>query len=531
MPEFGHRRSRARGVLVAVAVGILGRGSDARAQDPATVWQLPAAVVAVAAVPTPVRSCESLAAEPLPQNGIVREARVMPGKGGAAGWCRVTIEVRSPSDPNVVTVWIALPLENWNGRFLGLGGGGWVPGFPIALELGAPLGFATAITNAGRPYAVSILPEELQRMTGQSDFLLGADGRLDWKMLQDFAYRGIHEMTVVGKALTAGFYGRAPDYSYFTGCSTGGRQGQSEIQRYPADYDGVLSGAPAINWAHFAMADSWPVTVTNELGQVAQCKFDSAYRAAVARCDADDGVRDGLVATVGTCRLDSNALIGMRSDCGVIDAHDANVIGKIWDGPHRRDGSPLWNGIDRAALIHAPPPIDIIKAHASPFSQRSAREPVITSIADFEAEFDEFVERYGAVIDTSNPDLSGFADRGGKTIIWHGIADDIIPAAGSVHYVDAVRRTLGAQRTDSFLRFYLAPGVGHCGGGDGPLPFSLLEPLMKWVELDRAPKAVRSEFSDSNGDIVRTRPVCPYPGRARYRGRGSVDDAANFKCR
>jgi hypothetical protein len=419
-------------------------------------------------------------------------------------------------------------MDHWNGRFLGLGGGGWVPGFPAALDAGASLGFATAITNAGRHYNVSIDPEELGRMVGRDDFLLDANGRLDWTALQNFAYRGVHEMTVVGKAVTRVFYGVAPRYAYFSGCSTGGRQGQSELQRYPQDYDGVLSGAPAINWAHFGAAGFWPVAVTGELHMVAQCKFDVAHQAAVAACDADDGARDGLVSDVGTCRFDPKALVGIQTDCGVIDAQDAEVIGRIWDGPRRRDGSRLWNGIDRAALIHAPQS----PAHwAEPFFDGKAPDARGLSTAAFETLFDQFVERYGAIMDTSNPDLQAFAERRGKTILWHGVADDVIPAAGTVHYVESIRRTLGPVKTDNFLRFYLAPGVGHCQWGEGPQPVALLEPLMEWVELGRAPTAVRSEKRDPAGHLARTRPLCPYPERVRYQGRGSLNDAANFRCR
>jgi hypothetical protein len=191
----------------------------------------------------------------------------------------------------------------------------------------------------------------------------------------------------------------------------------------------------------------------------------------------------------------------------------------------------LWNGIDRAALIRAPPPPEVITARANPFADRPRQPAAIASIAGFEEQFDEFVERYGGVMDTSDPDLSRFAASGGKTIIWHGVADDIIPAAGSARYVAAVRETLGVSRTDTFLRFYLAPGVLHCGGGDGPQPLSLLEPLMDWVERGRAPKALRSEVVDLAGIAVKTRPLCPDPQRARYRGHGSFDDGAHFKCR
>lgn len=401
-----------------------------------------------------------------------------------------------------------------------------MPGFPAALEAGASLGFATAITNAGRPYDLSIGPQELGRMVGRNDFLLNTRGRLDWAELQNFAYRGIHEMTIIGKAVTEQFYGVQPRYAYFSGCSTGGRQGQAEVQRYPQDYDGVLSGSPAINWAHFAAAESWPLAVTRELGDVPQCKLNAAHRAAVAACDGDDGARDGLVSGVGTCRFDAKALVGTQTDCGVIDAREAEVIGRIWEGPLRRDGSRLWNGIDRAALIHAP---QAPANKASPFSEDDALDADSLSRAAFETQFDGFVERYGAVMDTSTPDLGGFAKHG-KTILWHGVADDIIPAAGTVHYVDSIRRALGERETDTFLRFYLAPGVEHCGGGAGPQPVALLEPLMEWVEHDHAPNTVRSENRDQAGRVTRTRPLCPYPALARYRGRGSLDDADSFRC-
>jgi feruloyl esterase len=522
MAREGLKNTIRTAAILAIAVAI-DLQPGVRAED---LWQLPAAPVPRLSQATPVRSCESFAAADHFGGASVREARVVQSTGGTGDSCRLTIEVSTPLSSNVITVWLMLPLRHWNGRFLGLGGGGWMPGFPAALDAGASRGFATAITNAGRSYDLSTDPQALGGLVGRNDFLLNAQGRLDWTQLQNFAYRGIHEMTAVGKAVTKEFYGVQPRYAYFSGCSTGGRQGQAEVQRYPQDYDGVLSGSPAINWAHFAAAESWPLTVTKELGDVPQCKLDAALRAAIAACDGDDGARDGLISGVGTCRFDAKSLVGRPTECGVIQARDAEVIARVWDGPRRSDGSRLWNGIDRAALIHAPQPLP---NRPSPFSDGTEPSAEGLSPDAFEAQFDQFVERYGAVMDTSSPDLGAFAKHG-RTILWHGVADDIIPAAGTVHYVDSIRRTLGERETDRFLRFYLAPGVGHCGSGDGPQPVELLAALMQWVEQDHAPRTVRSENRDQAGRSTRTRPLCPYPTIARYRGSGSLDDAESFRC-
>jgi feruloyl esterase len=398
---------------------------------PQNLWQLPTAAPVPALVQThALRSCESLL-KGLPGAGVVREAVTIPGSNGAGAWCRVTIEIHEKSG-HPISVWLALPIENWNGRFLGLGGAGWVPGLPFSILLGSSLGFATATTNAGRDYDVNISPENLSRLVDDGKFLTDAKGHLDWEELRNVAYRGVHDMTQAGKAVTAAFYGVEARYSYFTGCSTGGREGQAEVQRYPDDYDGVISGSPAINWAHFGAAQAWPVAVTRNAREVPQCKLDAAQRAAVAACDADDGLQDGLVSQVGACQFDSRTLIGLHTDCGTIDAQDADVIRQLWDGPHRSDGSALWSGTDRAALLHSPSPpsgLDQFEAEG-----RALENPSMTG---FESQFDKFVNRYGPTMDTSDPDVRAFAAHGGKIILWHGVADDVIPAAGTVRYVQA----------------------------------------------------------------------------------------------
>lgn len=172
------------------------------------------------------------------------DSQIVTGQDGDPNWCRVTLHVSMPPAPDVSTVWVGLPLENWNGRFLGLGGGGYLSGIPGSLVSPVALGFAVASTDAGRPFDPAASNEQLGELSVDGSFVVDSHGNLNWRAVQNFAYLGVHDMTLVGKAVAIEFYGAVPRYSYFSGCSTGGRQGQAEVQRYPEDYDGVLSGAP-----------------------------------------------------------------------------------------------------------------------------------------------------------------------------------------------------------------------------------------------------------------------------------------------
>src|SRR6476620_4643394 len=194
-------------------------------------------------------------------------------------------------------------------------------GSPIALSGPLRLGYATAATDTGHE-------------GGSGSFALGADGRLDWHAVQDNAYLGIHEMTVVGKALTKAFYGKAPRYSYFVGGSSGGRQGLMEAQRYPEDYDGILSSCPAINWHRFLPADLWPQVVMVASGNfVPKSKLDAATAAAAAACDALDGVTDGVIDDPSRCPYDPKELVGTKFGDDTFTDADADVVRKIWEGP------------------------------------------------------------------------------------------------------------------------------------------------------------------------------------------------------
>src|SRR5579863_180720 len=480
----------------------------------------------------PVRSCESLAMLALPNallpNTTIESAAVDPSNSGI---CRVTAVTTHPPAGDKVKIWVAIPTANWNGRFLGIGGGGFVGGSAAGVNPPLALGYASGSTDTGHT-------------GGSGSFALDANGRLNWQLIRDNAHVGIHEMTVTGKALTQAMYGAAPRYSYFNGCSTGGRQGLMEAQRYPEDYNGIVSGAPAINWARFLPQELWgSVEMNAAMNALPPCKLAAATAAAITACDAIDGVKDGVIEDPKRCNYDPKELIGKSAgDCGDFTEADANLIRKFWEGPRRDDGTFLWYGMERGADLSA-----LFGSRGTPLKPQAfgisldwfkyflAQNPQLEfaaiTPAMWERFYDQSVEEYGAVIGTDNPDLTAFRDHGGKAILWHGWADQLITPEGTIDYYKRVRQQMGGpEKTSKFARLFLAPGVGHCGGGAGPSPYGQLDALLSWVEDGKAPVTLTAASRDRTGAVNRSRPLCQYPLVAKYKGTGSTDDAANFAC-
>jgi len=472
---------------------------------------------------TPVCSCESLTNVSIPNTTIV-SATV----DRSNGVCQLTAIVTHPPAGDRVRVFMALPLTNWNGRFRGNGGGGYYGGGASSLRGPATLGYVAGATDTGHE-------------GGSGSFALDANGRLNWQLIVDNAYLGIHEMTVVGKALTKAFYGHAPRYSYFTGGSTGGRQGLMEAQRYPDDYDGVLSGCPAINWHRFIPAILWPQVVMVEAKNfVSRAKLEAATAAAIKSCDAADGVADDVIDDPFRCAYDPKALVGTKVGEDTFTSADAEVIRKIWEGPRGQDGKFLWHGLERGADLFA-----LAGTAGSPLKGRPFSIPLewfqyfllqdpkwdFTTLtpAGFELLWFQSVEQYGAVIGTDDPDLTRFRDRGGKVIISHGLTDQLIPAAGTIDYYRRVQQRMGGEeKTAQFARLFLVPGVDHGFRGAGVTPTGQMEALIRWVEDGQAPEKLIGERRDAKGKVIRTRPLFPYPQTAKYKGSGSTDDAENF---
>jgi len=488
------------------------------------------ATAATMAQTGPVRSCESLLSLSLP-NTTIDSAAVEPGNETMRPWCRVTATVTHPPAGDEVRVFAGLPIEHWNRRFQGTGGGGMSGGSERGLRQPVADGYAAGATDTGHE-------------GGSGSFALDADGRLNWTLIRDNAHVGIHDMTVTLKELIREFYGTAPRYSYFVGCSTGGRQGLMEAQRYPADYDGIMAGAPAINFSELHVAQLWGHLVMLEAGNiVAQCKFREATAAAIAACDGLDGVEDGVIGDPTRCTYDPEALFGNSADgCGEFTEADVEVIRKIWEGPRRQDGSSLWYGLTRDtpfsglnATRGTPPEGRPMSITLDWFRFFLTQDPewdwtTITHPA-YDQFWDQSVEQYSAVIGTNNPDLSAFSDRSGKAIVWHGWSDPLIYPEGTIDYFRRVQDEMGGpEKTAEFFRLFMAPGVGHCRGGDGPQPTGQLDALVRWVEEGQAPETLRAVRQDEAGSVIRSRPLYQYPLVARYTGSGNTDDAANFVC-
>jgi len=260
-----------------------------------------------------------------------------PAITGLPDFCDVTLtQTDAAGNPIGIYVWLPVP---WNGRFQGVGGAVFECG-PIYSEMAAAIqgGYASAATDCGVP------PADL--LTGS--WALNSDGSLNWPLIDDFAYLGIHDMSVAGQAVTRIYYPSPVRFTYFNGCSTGGREGLMEAQRYPADYNGIVSGAPAINWTRFIPSEIWPELVMKESRDfLPTCKEDAFVNAAVQACATTNGV----ITNPATCDFNPFTLVGTVTPCGAITRQDAAVMTRIWDGPETTRGRPLWYGLERGLPV------------------------------------------------------------------------------------------------------------------------------------------------------------------------------------
>jgi feruloyl esterase len=450
--------------------------------------------------------------------------------------CEVHVYLTHPGADDHVLVDVWLPDSGWTGRFEGTGGGGYAAGeFDVELAPAIEGGYAAAATDAG--VGVNAL--------SPASWALTPTGAVNTALLTNFGYRSVHDMTVAAKQVVSSVYDKAASYSYWDGCSTGGRQGLMEAQRYPTDYNGIMAAAPAINWSQFSLAQFWPQLVMNqENDHPSACELNAFTQAAVAACDRGDQVDGGIIDQPQNCGFDPRSLIGTKVECNgqtlTVTATDADVVGKIWQGPE-----PLWYGLYRGAELDALAGTTTTPSGTSvgvpfPISQTWIQY-FLKQNPDFDTStitYSQFAPllaqseiEYDKIIGTGDPNLSAFERAGGKMITWQGLADQLIFPQGTANYYRRVQATIGgAADVDSFYRLFFAPGVGHCGTGNGPMPTDPLASVVNWVEHGSAPATLPAATVDSSGTVF-TRNLCAYPKLARYNGTGDPDSATSYRCR
>lgn len=487
------------------------------------------------------RDCEALAKLKLENAALTAESvpagNFQPPAGqpvpGLPAFCRVAGVIKPSSDSDIrFEVW--LPAAEWNGKFQGIGNGGFAGSISYS-QLGVALsrGYATASTNTGHEAAGGI----------DATWALGHPEKVI-----DFGHRAIHETAVKAKAIVRAYYGEGPKRSYFSSCSNGGRQALMEAQRYPEDYDGIIAGAPANHWTRLMSnaAELMRITQAEQGGYIPASKLRAIQDAALAACDHLDGVRDGVVENPARCRPDPAKLVcqGAESDT-CLTAPQAAALKKIWEGTSISPGYSCSGEAEPGGfagwITGKGPETSALFLFSTQFFKNMVYADPNWDYRKFNLGRDSRAaeEKVGRHLNAVDPDLSRFQARGGKLILYHGWNDAAIPALHLIEYYDRVLSKVGKDKAASFVRLFMAPGVQHCGAGAGPNNFGQGRPgvegdalhdidaaLERWVEGGIAPDRLIATHQASK----RTRPLCPYPLTAQWTGSGSTDDAANFTC-
>ncbi|HTW22808.1 MAG TPA: tannase/feruloyl esterase family alpha/beta hydrolase [Candidatus Baltobacteraceae bacterium] len=493
--------------------------------------------VVFGAAPAHAASCESLTSLSLPDATVTKAelvaagAFVPPPRVGppppidfgpvdyshVPAFCRVSATLKPTSDSDIkIEVW--LPVSGWNGKYEAVGGGGWagVIGYSDMADA-VRAGYATSSTDTGH-------------VGPTGSFALGHPEKVI-----DYAYRSEHEMTLKAKAIVAAFYGKPAKFSYWSGCSTGGKQALTEAQRYPKDYDGIIAGAPANYMIHLHVRQVavWQYAHRSPDAMIPPAKFAMIHEAALKDCDALDGLKDGLIENPRVCHFDPKSIEckdGDEATC--LTAPQVETARAIYEPtkipstgqvvfpglePGSETGWALLIGGKEALVATDTFRYIVFKDPNWDSSKLNLDKDV--ALAD---------KLDGGKNNAINPNLGPFFAHGGKLIIYHGWADQLISPGNTLNYYDSVLKTVGAPAKED-MRLFMIPGMQHCRGGEGPNVFDMMPALSQWTEGGAAPTEVVAAHK-TKGTVDRTRPLCPYPQIAKYKGTGSIDEAANFVC-
>jgi hypothetical protein len=457
------------------------------------------------------------------------EAKVVAANSGIPAYCQLQGYV-APQ----IGIEVRLPISDWNGKFVEVGCGG-LCGTMYAGSCDGPIrrGYACVASDMGHR---------------------GAGGLWVYNNVQaqiDFGYRATHVAALAGKAITERYYTKPPQLSYYVGCSTGGRQGMVEVQRFPWDFNGVIAGAPVLTHTGGGLSFLWKYLVlTDKDGNPLLSTADSqlAHDAAVAKCDLDDGLKDGIIGDPRSCKFDP-AVLTCRAEkqAGCLSATQVAAMKKVYSGPTASKDSRSFTGgaMPGSELSMGGPVVAGYRKFASDIVRYTMFMPIPSpswQITDFDFERD--YKRFGlleSLYGALNPDLRNFKAAGGKLILYQGWSDGAPLPLNSIDYYETAEKTMGGRAaTQDFFRLFMIPGMDHCTGGDGAFAIDYLSYLEAWVEKGQAPDAMigahltsntyadRDRFPLDPAKVSFTRPVYPYPIRAKYKGSGDPNQAASF---
>ena len=483
------------------------------------------------AAPAAAADCGDLTGMTLPSGKVTAASVVAAGAfqppaggGGPPGvgagryanlpaFCRVQATLNPSSDSDIKSeVW--LPASGWNGKYVGIGNGIWAGTISYG-EMGAALarGYAVAATDTGH--------------TGNgltAEFAVGHPEKL-----VDFGHRAVHETAVTAKRVIAAFYGSGPQKSYWNSCSTGGRQGLMEAYRYPDDYDAISAMAPANPMPDLMTQSMWAGWQPQRAPGAALSPpvLASVHRAAVAQCDKDDGLEDGLIGRPEICRFDPATVQGLTAD-------QAETLRAIYAGPPGLPGWPAGSENQLAVVAGGQTPFPVALTYYSMlvFAGRPGWD---WKTFDYTADAQAGRAFGEGILDVPANGLAAFFARGGKLLLSHGWTDGLIPANNTIRFYDQLQPTLESQ-----VRLFMVPGMDHCSGGEGASQFDTLGVIDEWATSGAAPQRIIATRPTTVGGppgappapprAPLSRPLCPYPQYARYNGSGDPSDAASFSC-
>jgi feruloyl esterase len=461
--------------------------------------------------------CEDLRAVTLP-NVTITATESVKAAPAVPAHCRIAA-VLTPSADSHIEIEVWLPADGWNGKLQVVGNGGWAGVISTAaMSQALREGYATASTDTGH-------------RGGSGSFAVGHPEKLI-----DFGYRSMHETTVAAKALVTRFYQRPARLSYYNGCSTGGRQGLMEAQRYPDDFDAIVAGAPVYNQVHLNTSQvSLQVDMLKDQSLIVPAaKIALVAKAVLNACDAKDGVKDGIVSNPDACKFDPSVLLckGAVDGADCLTEKQVESVRRAYAPVKTRSGEIVYPGhsygFETGWRIPQPgAPINPLFGDMPRYLSRQDEKWDVMTF-DLDADLAAALKNAG-YIESSDPHLEKFKARGGKLLLYHGWADPGPAPANTIHYYNEVVKALGGSKQDDWIRVFLLPGVGHCGGGVGPDQADYMAALERWKEAGTAPDQIVAA-KVAGGRVAMTRPICAYPKVAGYKGMGSVNDAANFTC-